>query len=77
MQRIGLAVVTIVGLFAPFVVNAQQTSRVRTLGILSPYSAPPPAAFRRGPIAKKLEELDVHVHNPVRHGLRPSAADDG
>jgi putative ABC transport system substrate-binding protein len=58
MRRIALAVVLIVSLFiAPFVANAQRTGTVRTLGILSPYSAPSPERFGQGPLEIKLKEL--------------------
>ena len=53
-------------LAAPLAVEAQQTAKVRTLGILSPYSAPTPEQRSRGPIAVKLKELGwIEGHNLV------------
>ncbi len=58
MRLIGLAVVLALSAFvAPLFVEAQQASKVRTMGILSPYSAPPPEQRGRGLMAEKFKEL--------------------
>jgi len=58
MRRIGLAVVLIFSLtLVPLVANAEQTGRVPVLGVLSPYSAPPPERLHQNPVATKLREL--------------------
>jgi putative tryptophan/tyrosine transport system substrate-binding protein len=56
MRRIGLAVVLAVSLLAPLA-ETQQAGKARTLGILSPYSAPPPEQRGRGLIGMRLKEL--------------------
>ncbi len=55
MRRIGLSVVLALSLFlAPVVAHSQQTGRVQTLGVLSPYSAPLTERVVRGPVGMKL-----------------------